>query len=109
LSAAAAEVGAVADTLVAELQAAAADAATATAGGGAAAASKLAAAVEAAEAAVGAAVLSDGSSVSLELLEEALHWHRYSRLSSGQLVFLAGFVQAHVCMRAVCVTVHICA
>jgi REP element-mobilizing transposase RayT len=25
----------------------------------------------------GAAVLSDGSSVSLELLEEALHWHRY--------------------------------
>jgi hypothetical protein len=54
-------------------------------------------------------VLSDGSSVSLELLEEALHWHRYSRLSSGQLVFLAGFVQAHVCMRAVCVTVHICA
>jgi hypothetical protein len=80
-AAAAAEVKAVADTVVAELQAAAAaaDAAAATAGGGgaAAAASKLAAAVEAAEAAVGAAVLSDGSSVSLELLEEALHWHRY--------------------------------
>jgi hypothetical protein len=78
-AAAAEEVRAAADTVVAELQAAAAvaDAAAAAGGGGAAATSKMAAAVEAAEAAVGVAVLSDGSNVSLELLEEALHWHRY--------------------------------
>jgi hypothetical protein len=35
-----------------------------------------------------AAVLSDGSSVSLELLEEALHWHRYSIYSTHAVFWI---------------------
>uniref|UniRef100_A0A383W0M9 sn-1-specific diacylglycerol lipase n=1 Tax=Tetradesmus obliquus TaxID=3088 RepID=A0A383W0M9_TETOB len=85
MSQAGAAVTAAAVDVEAKLQAAAA----AAAGEGSTAGPNLAASADAAEATAGAAaVLSDGSSVDLDLLEEALHWHRYANAIYGWPMFL---------------------